>query len=95
MEMFKNIFVMGVGRSGKTTLSKMISKKYGYSIISIDGIVTAMRAFPDLNIWKPSANGNRNDCHPSGRFRLEYMDSSANKELFVYRSIRNVSRKQV
>ena len=48
--MFKNILVMGVGRSGKTTLSKMISRKYGYSIISIDDIVTAMGAFPDLNI---------------------------------------------
>ena len=48
--MFKNILIMGVGRSGKTTLSKMIGKKYGYSVISIDDIVTAMAAFPDLNI---------------------------------------------
>ena len=28
----------------------MISRKYGYSIISIDDIVTAMGAFPDWNI---------------------------------------------
>lgn len=47
---FKNIFILGAGRSGKTTLAKMIAKKYGYSIISIDDIVTAMEAFPDLNI---------------------------------------------
>ncbi len=48
--MYKNIFIMGPGRSGKTTLSKMINKKYGYSIISIDDIVTALEAFPNLNI---------------------------------------------
>ena len=48
--MFKNILIMGPGRAGKTTLSKMILKKYGYSIISIDDIVTALAAFPELNI---------------------------------------------
>lgn len=48
--MFKNILIMGVGRAGKTTLAKMIAGKYRYSIISIDDIVTAMGAFPGLNI---------------------------------------------
>lgn len=48
--MYKNIFIMGPGRAGKTTLSKMINKKYGYSIISIDDIVTSLEAFPSLNI---------------------------------------------
>ena len=48
--MYKNILIMGVGRAGKTTLAKMIAGKYGYSIISIDDIVTALGAFPGLNI---------------------------------------------
>ena len=48
--MYKNILIMGPGRAGKTTLSKMIHKKYGYSMISIDDIVTALAAFPELNI---------------------------------------------
>ncbi len=34
--MYKNIFIIGTGRAGKTTLSKMINKRYEYSIISID-----------------------------------------------------------
>lgn len=48
--MYKNILIMGAGRSGKTTLSKMIHETYGYSIISIDDIVNALAAFPELNI---------------------------------------------
>ncbi len=48
--MYKNILIIGPGRAGKTTLSKMIHEKYGYSIISIDDIVTALAAFPKLNI---------------------------------------------
>ncbi len=48
--MFKNILIIGPGRAGKTTLSKMIHRKYGYSIISIDDIVTSLAAFPALNI---------------------------------------------
>lgn len=48
--MFKNIFIIGSSKAGNTTLAKMIAKKYGYSVISIDDIVTAMEAFPDMNI---------------------------------------------
>ena len=48
--MFKNIFIMGASKAGKTTLAKMICKKYGYSVVSIDDIVTAMAAFPELHI---------------------------------------------
>lgn len=48
--MYKNILIMGPGRAGKTTLSKMIHEKYGYSIISIDDIVTALASFPGLHI---------------------------------------------
>ena len=28
--MFKNILIIGTGRVGKTSLAKMIAKKYGY-----------------------------------------------------------------
>ena len=48
--MFKNILIIGSSKAGKTTLAKMIAKKYRYSVISIDDIVTAMEAFPDMNI---------------------------------------------
>ena len=48
--MYQNIFIMGSGRAGKTSLAKMINRRYGYSIISIDDIVTALVAFPDLHI---------------------------------------------
>ena len=51
--MYKNIFIMGPGRVGKTTLSKLINKRYGYSISSIDDILVALRAFPQLQIdWE-------------------------------------------
>lgn len=50
--MYKNILIIGPGRAGKTTLSKMLNKEYGYSIISIDDIVTALEVF-DLGIsWE-------------------------------------------
>ena len=48
--MYKNILIMGPGRAGKTTLSKKIHETYGYSIVSIDDIVTALSAFSGLNI---------------------------------------------
>ena len=56
--MYKNIFIMGPGRAGKTTLSKMLNKKYGYSIISIDDIVSGFEAYPELQIHH---DGDEND----------------------------------
>ena len=38
--MYKNVFIIGPGRAGKTSLAKLLNKKYGYSIISIDDIVS-------------------------------------------------------
>ncbi len=50
--MYKNVFIMGPGRAGKTTLAKLLNKKYNYSIISIDDIVTSLEVF-DLDIsWE-------------------------------------------
>ena len=48
--MYKNIFIIGPGRAGKTTLAKMINKQYGYSIISIDDIVSGLEVYPELGI---------------------------------------------
>jgi len=47
----KNIIVAGVPRAGKSTITHMISKKYGYQHISMDSIIAGFeRAFPELGI---------------------------------------------
>ena len=48
--MYKNILIIGSGRTGKTTLSKMIHKKYGYSINSLDDVITALGSIPEFKI---------------------------------------------
>lgn len=48
--MKKNILIIGAARSGKTTLAKMFVKEKGYSLISIDNIVSGFEAYPDLKI---------------------------------------------
>ena len=48
--MYKNIIVLGAARSGKTTLAKRIAKEKGYSLISIDDIVSGFEAYPELQI---------------------------------------------
>ncbi len=55
--MKKNILLYGSSRSGKTTLSKLLNKKFNYNVISIDSFVSAFsRAMPQLDI-----NHNRTD----------------------------------
>ncbi len=45
--MYKNIIILGSRRSGKSTLARMISNKYGYSLINIDNIIdTFEEIFP-------------------------------------------------
>lgn len=39
--MYKNILILGSNKTGKTTLSRKISEKYGYSIINLDNLVDA------------------------------------------------------
>ena len=46
----KNILVLGASISGKTTLAKKIAKEKGYSLISIDDIVSGFEAYPELEI---------------------------------------------
>ena len=48
--MDKNILIIGSARSGKTTLAKKFVKEKGYSLISIDDIVSGFEAYPELNI---------------------------------------------
>lgn len=48
--MNKNILIIGPARSRKTSLAKLISKKYGYSLVSIDNIVSSLEAYPSLEI---------------------------------------------
>ncbi len=48
--MEKNIIIIGAARSGKTTLAKKIAKEKGYSLISIDNIVSGFEAYQELLI---------------------------------------------
>lgn len=42
-DLWKNILIMGIGRAGKTTLSKMIKDKYNsYNLIHSDALKLAM-----------------------------------------------------
>ena len=48
--MKKNILIIGPSRVGKTSLAKLLNKNQGYSIISIDDIVSGLEAYPELHI---------------------------------------------
>lgn len=49
--MKKNILIIGPARSGKTTLSRMLNKKFGYSIVNLDDIICSFEeGFPELGI---------------------------------------------
>lgn len=49
--MKKHIIIAGTPRSGKSTISQWISKKYGYQHISMDSIIAGIeRAFPETGV---------------------------------------------
>jgi len=48
--MDKNILIIGPARSGKTTLSRILSKKYGYNVINLDDIINAFEGIPECGI---------------------------------------------
>lgn len=49
--MNKNILIIGPARSGKTTLSRKLNQKLGYSIINLDDIICAFESsFKELGI---------------------------------------------
>lgn len=56
--MDKNILIIGAARSGKTTLAKKFVKEKGYSMISLDNIISGLSAYPELNIHY---DGDEND----------------------------------
>lgn len=59
----KNIVILGVARSGKTTLSKMIIEKFSnYQVLNGDCIrSTFQKVFPEVEINKFNGNGMKND----------------------------------
>ncbi|MCL2015705.1 MAG: hypothetical protein FWG68_05600 [Defluviitaleaceae bacterium] len=49
--MKKNVIIAGVPRAGKSTLSRIIAKNFGYQHVSMDAINAAFeRVFPELGI---------------------------------------------
>lgn len=49
--MKKHIIIAGVPRAGKSTISQMISKKFGYQHISMDSIIAGIeKTFPETGI---------------------------------------------
>ena len=49
--MKKHIIIAGVPRSGKSTISQILSKNYGYQHISMDSIIAGIeRVFPETGI---------------------------------------------
>ena len=49
--MKKHIIIAGVPRSGKSTISQIISKDFGYQHISMDSIIAGIeRVFPETGI---------------------------------------------
>jgi hypothetical protein len=53
-----NLIIAGVPRAGKSTMSNMLSRKYGYQHVSMDAIIAGMESvFPELGVkWWPSSN---------------------------------------
>ena len=49
--MTKHIIIAGVPRAGKSTVSQMIAKKFGYQHISMDSVIAGFeKAFPQVGI---------------------------------------------
>jgi len=49
--MKNNIIIAGVPRAGKSTVSHLLSKKYGYQHVSMDSIITGFeKCFPETGI---------------------------------------------
>ena len=80
----KNLMILGAARAGKTTLAKMVSQKWGYGIISVDALVSALQeVFPQIGITHHSHDAKRvapfvfayldalEYNHPEARFVVE------------------------
>lgn len=75
--MYKNILILGSSRTGKTTLSRLINKTYGYSIVNLDDIVSVFeKFFPDLHI---NHNSDENVCATNfADFLTNYLEELSN-----------------
>ena len=73
----KNIIILGAARAGKTTLAKMLHRKYNYSIISIDSFVSALSdGFPSLGI---THSNTENKFKLLPKFIFSYMNKIINE----------------
>ena len=85
--MNKNIIITGVARSGKTTLSTLISKKLNYNLLSIDDIVSGLEAYPELKIHH---NGNMEEVSKNiAPFIKRYLKETCNNKAY-YQGMRYV-----
>lgn len=51
MKLKKHIIIAGVPRAGKSTISQIIAKRFGYQHISMDSIIAGIeKVFPETNI---------------------------------------------
>ena len=49
--MKNNIIIAGVPRAGKSTVSHLLSKKYGYQHVSMDSIIAGFeKCFPETGV---------------------------------------------
>lgn len=73
-----NLIIAGVPRAGKSTLSNMLSRKFGYQHVSMDSIIAGIESvFPELKIsWWPSGEGKTENMN---RFR----NASEKAALFI------------
>lgn len=78
--MKKNILIMGAPRCGKTTLAKKFVKEKGYSIISIDDIVSGLSAYRSLNI-KHDASDSQTSTYLAP-FLLKYFTDLSEGSIF-------------
>lgn len=61
--MTKHSIIAGVPRAGKSTVSQMIAKKYGYQHISMDSIIAGFeKAFPQVGIDNRRGYGCEGKC---------------------------------
>ena len=53
-----NLIIAGVPRAGKSTMSNILSRKFGYQHVSMDSIIAGIESvFPELGVkWWPSSN---------------------------------------
>ncbi len=54
--MYKNLLIIGAARSGKSTLARLVSKKFGYNVLSIDNLISGFEKIPSCGIMHDGAD---------------------------------------